>query len=178
MGSIGGGGGVSDDFALFAYSRKEWARAVNLSALFGWAAVSCPFVFETGLGLLPYAAVFGLPVAFLACWLIAAPILKRLMRRPISWRQAAIWGAAIAITIRISGIVIGVLHGLFGSLTGRFSSQIGGGDFVRSIDGIPTLCGWIVILRSLAFVALFGALIALILRAVIGPGKNPDLPEE
>lgn len=73
-----------------AYTRRNLRNAVNLSAVLGWLLVSTSIIGEGGFrfilepGLWIIAAILGLPIAFLACWLIVAPILKRVMRRPIS----------------------------------------------------------------------------------------------
>ncbi len=84
------------------YSRRQWALAVNLAALLGWAAVVLPDAVDSGWRLLAWSAIVGLPIAFLACWAIAAPILRRVMRRPVSWARAAGWGAVV------SGLIAGV----------------------------------------------------------------------
>ena len=154
------------------YHRKEWVLAVNLSAILGWLYVVYPFFFLGNAGFIVLAAVIGLPVAFGACWLICAPILGNVMRRPISWWRAAIWGAAIAAVIRFAGLIIGRLYGLWYYLDDTSSFQLGGGDLIREKDGILTLYGWWLLAQdALKFVA-FGIVIALILRSVVGPGSR------
>lgn len=50
-------------------------------------------------------------------------------------------------------------------------SQVGGGEFTRSIDGILTPYGWLLLGQSVAIFIAGGVAIALFLRAVIGPGR-------
>ena len=63
------------------YSRKDLRRAVNSAAILGWLAIVGPALFANPF-ILPWAAVFGLPIAFTTCWVLGAPILRRLMRTP------------------------------------------------------------------------------------------------
>ena len=155
-----------------AYSRKEWVRAVNMSAVLGWSCIALPFVFEMGVSILPFAAFLGLPLAFLVCWVFVAPILKRLMRRPISLPMAAIWGAITSLTIASVFITLGRFRGWRQSLDPNTSSQLGGGEFVRSVDGILTPYGWQVLAQNTALFVLFGVGIALTIRMLIGAGQN------
>ena len=66
-----------------AYTRKQWLRAVNLSALCGWAGVVAPMTSD--LDILFFAALIGIPIAFVSTWVVGAPILHHLMRKNISW---------------------------------------------------------------------------------------------
>ncbi len=99
-----------------AYTRKQWKRAVNLSAVLGWLSIAVPIsagMNSAGLlqffNILIWAAAIGLPIAFIASWLIAAPILNRLMRKNISWFQAVIWGGAIMFLAALASIAIGLV---------------------------------------------------------------------
>ena len=117
-------------------------------------------------GIMVWAAAVGLPIAFFASWLISAPMLKRLMRKNISWFQAVLWGGVIAFLIALASIAIGRLHGL----ATMQPTQLGGGDKVRVIDGILTSYGWLVVAQNTAMFVAAGIAIALIVRFAIGPG--------
>lgn len=142
--------------------------------MLGWVAVAGPFILANPF-VLPWAAAFGLPIAFAACWLIGAPILKRVMRRPVTWLGAAIWGGTIAMIIAVVSIAIGRHQGWRQSQNPNFNSQIGGGDFVSSVDGILTPYGWWVLAQSTTVFVLAGVAIALIVRGVIGAGRAASM---
>lgn len=161
--------------AEHAYTREQWKRAVNLSAILGWLVIAAPISAGTSnagflqfFGLMVWAAAIGLPIAFLASWIISAPILKRLMRKNISWFQAMLWGGVITFFIALASIVIGRLRGL----ATMQPSQLGGGDKVRVIDGILTSYGWQVVAQNTAMFVAAGIVIALIVRFSIGPGRR------
>ena len=124
------------------------------------------------LGLLPFAAIIGLPIAFLLTALVGAPVLKRVTLRAISWLRAAISGAYIAAMMAGISIVIGRFRGLVESYDATSYSRIGGGDYTIEVDGILTAYGWYLLgLRTGLFIA-FGAIIGLLVRVVIGPGRK------
>lgn len=159
--------------AEHAYTRKQWKRAVNLSAVLGWLVIAVPISAGTSnggllqfFGIMLWAAAIGLPIAFLACWLISAPMLKRLMRKNISWFQAVLWGGIITFLIALASIAIGRLRGL----ANMQPSQLGGGDKVREIDGILTSYGWLLVAQNTVMFVAAGVAIALIVRFAIGPG--------
>ncbi len=153
-----------------AYTRKEHRKAVNSAALLGWFVVALPSLLHNPFAL-PWIAVFGLPVAYGACWLIGAPILRGLMKYPVSWVSAGLWGGAIAVLFAAISIAIGRYQGWRVSQNPNFQSQIGGGDFVRSVDGILTSYGWWVLTQNTLQFVLAGIAIALIVRWRIGPGR-------
>ncbi|WP_260081423.1 hypothetical protein [Phaeobacter inhibens] len=160
-----------------AYTRKQWKRAVNLSAVLGWLSIAVPIsagMNSAGLlqffSILIWAAAIGLPIAFIASWLIAAPILNRLMRKNISWFQAAIWGGAITFLIALASIAIGRFRGWIQSVDPSSFSQLGGGDTVREIDGILTSYGWLNLAQNTATFVAIGMVISLVVRFAIGPG--------
>lgn len=153
------------------YTEGDLRRAVNTAACLGWSAFCLPMFLKNPFAL-PWLAVFGLPVAFGACWMIGSPILRLLMKRSISWLSAGLWGAAIAALIAALSIVIGRYHGYKISLNPNFHSQVGGGDFVRSVDGTLTSYGWWVLVLNTAQFVLLGAVIGLVVRWRIGAG-NP-----
>lgn len=115
--------------------------------------------------------MIGLPIAFGAGWIIAAPILKRAMRSRITWAGAAFLGGGIALLIALASIVIGRFRGWVQSMNPDTVSQIGGGDKVREIDGLLTAFGWATLAQTTAFLVAGGVLIALMVRALIGPGR-------
>jgi hypothetical protein len=155
------------------YSRKDLRRAVNSAAILGWLAIVGPALFANPF-ILPWAAVFGLPIAFAACWAIGAPILRRLMRNTISWLAAGVWGGVIASIIAAISIAIGRYQGWRQSLNPNLNSQIGGGEFVRSVDGILTPYGWWVLAQNTMQFILIGIVIALIVRWRIGQGAQAN----
>lgn len=150
------------------YTRKQWKRAVNLSAVLGWLVIAVPISAGTSnAGLLQFV---GLPIAFLASWLVSAPILKRLMRKNVSWFQAVLWGGAITFLIALTSIAIGRFRGWMQSVDSSSFSQIGGGDKIREIDGILTSYGWLILAQNTAMFVAAGMVIALVVRLAIGPG--------
>ncbi|WP_439111517.1 hypothetical protein [Lentibacter sp.] len=162
-----------------AYSHRDWVRAVNLSGVLGWLFVSAPITWGISngsllnfLGLMVWAAAIGLPIAFGASWLVSAPILKRVMHNKITWARAAVWGGAITFLIALFSTVIGRLYGLMQSMNPNSSSQLGGGDKIREVDGILTAYGWLMLGQRTAVFVAAGVLIALLVRAVIGPGRS------
>ena len=157
-----------------AYTRQDLKRAVNASAVLGWFAVSAPSIWVNPFAL-PWVAFFGLPIAFAACWVIGAPILKRVMRKPVTWLKAAIWGGSIASIIAAISIMIGRYQGWRVSQNPNFSSRVGGDGFIRSIDGILTPYGWWVLAQNTALFVLAGVVIALIVRGVIGAGRTSSM---
>jgi hypothetical protein len=155
------------------YSRKDLRRAVNSAAILGWLAIVGPALF-TNPFILPLAAVFGLPIAFATCWAIGAPILRRLMRNTISWLAVGAWGGVIASFIAAISIVIGRYQGWRQSLNPNFYSQIGGGEFVRSVDGILSPYRWWILAQNTMQFILLGIVIGLIIRWRIGQGVQAN----
>jgi hypothetical protein len=164
-----------DDEPQAPFTENDHRKAIILSALLGWTGVTA---MELGGGTrsqilfyFPFFAGIGLPVAFLATWFIGGPIIRRIMRRPVGWLRAAAGGACVAAIIAAISIVIGRLNGLRIYHDPSYNFQLGGGDYVREVDGILTAYGWqIVAQNSLVFVAI-GAVVGLLVRAVIGPGR-------
>ena len=159
------------------YSQKQHFWALILSALLGWAGVAAAIIgggdLDRFLGLLPFAAVIGLPIAFLLTFLVGGPVLRRLMLQPVGWLRAATGGAYIAAIIAVISVLIGRFVGLVQSRDSSSYSRIGGADNPVEIDGILTLHGWLLLgHRTLIFIA-FGATVGLVIRAVIGPGRRP-----
>jgi hypothetical protein len=153
------------------YSKRDIHRAVNASAVLGWVAVT---VWSLG-GNWPlyfYAALFGLPIAFAASWLIGAPVLRRVMRRTVTYPRAALFGGVIAAVMALASIAIGRYMGWRQSADDMSWSQIGGGDFIREVDGILTPYGWWIVGQNSLILIVLGAGIGVVIRAWIGPGRE------
>lgn len=151
------------------YSRKQWIKAVNLSALLGYlAVVGVPSVLNANPGGIIGGAILGIPFAMLCCWVVGEPILKRVMQREISWISAACWGAAIAAVLATLSIAIGRYSGWRQSNNPNFNSRIGGDGYVRSIDGILTPYGWQVLAQNTLLIVAAGAIIAVIVKWLVG----------
>lgn len=153
------------------YTSRQRNRAVNLAALLGWLVITGPLLLSAP-RMIFWVAIIGLPIAFLACWIVAAPVLTYVMRRPISWLRAATWGATISALMAFIYILASRLNGWRQSLNPNSWSQIGGGDKIRSIDGILTPYGWQALAQSAAIFILFGVVVAVIIRALIGRGNQ------
>ncbi|MEL7014396.1 MAG: hypothetical protein AAFO72_14110, partial [Pseudomonadota bacterium] len=153
--------------------------AILLAAFWGWAFIG---VFdavgylmngrvEQGLGRLLLFAVVGLPIAFVVSVVFVGPTLRKMMQQPIGFARAAIWGAGVSAGIAVFSIVLGRFNGLLMSLDDSRSAQIGGGNYIRSIDGILTPYGWQVVgQNSLGFIA-WCTLGAMLIRLAVGPGR-------
>jgi hypothetical protein len=162
-----------------SYSRRQWTRAVNLSAVLGWlcVAVSITVGMSSGellgfFGLMIWAAVIGLPIAFAASWLILAPILKRVMHSSVTWLGAAFWGGVPTFLIVLASVVIGRFRSWMQPVNPNSFSHMGSGDKLREVDGILTAYGWWILAQTTAMFVLAGVVIALIVRAIIGPGNT------
>ena len=154
------------------YTGHDLRRAVNLAACLGWLGFCAPWMVDNP-ALLPWLALFGLPIALLACWVIGAPILRYVMRRQVTWRAAGLWGAVIAAIIASLWIAFSRWRGLQQSRDPNSFSQIGGRDNIQSIDGILTPYGWWVLGLDTAAFVLSGAAVGLLVRWRIGPGAPP-----
>lgn len=154
------------------YTEADLGVAIVLSAVLGWAGHVAPMAVAMGPGILPLAAVLGLPIALAACCTIAAPVLWWLMRRPITWIAATVWGAAISTGIAAVGIAIARYRGWRASRDPDWFYQIGGGDHVEVVDGILTPYGRWVLAQDTALFVLTGTAVALTVRAVVGPGRR------
>lgn len=160
------------------YTDRDRRKAQILAAIFGWAAVTAVVLAglnsSLALFLLPFFAVIGLPVSFFATFLIGGPIVERFMRRPVGWGRAAAGGALVAAVFAAIVIAFTRLKGFFDSQDPNFRSQLGGGDFVISVNGILTPYGWFLLGQITAVFVALGAVIGLLVRAAIGPGTSPD----
>lgn len=151
------------------YSRAQFCRAINISAIFGWAGLATYSGLGVPFGLLIWATVFGLPISLLLCWVIGAPILKRAMRRPLGLMRAARWGGLIAFAMAALSIVLGRLNGWLQSRNPNRHSVIGGGDYAREIDGILTPYGWAMLGQGTAAFVALGMGVAVLVALIIGP---------
>lgn len=158
-----------------AYTRQDFVRAVNVSALLGWLAVAGPimaietFSWPSALAIvivLPVVAVMGLPIAFTACWMVGAPILWRAMRYPMSWVAAACWGAFISSLMLV--VVAIMANGGFVTLVWSVAVVVGlSTAFVACwLVGAPVL--WWAMRRPISWVAaaFWGGLISFLMVAI------------
>ena len=157
------------------YSRNQWIRAVNSAALIGWACVSVPTAILVGPVVLLYATVFGLPIAFLCCWVIAAPILKRLMRREITMGRAAFWGGLIAFLMSLLSLAVERYQGWQTSFDPSRASNFSGGTswidgqfVVTEVHGMLTAYGWLMAAQSTLIFVAMGVFVAVVVRLLIG----------
>lgn len=150
------------------YSRKQFNLAVNLSALLGWACFTIVLVSQSHIINLYWAILFGLPLSFLCCWVIGAPILKHVMRKEITWQRAAFWGGVIASLIALPRLGFGHYMGWHASINPDFHAQIGSGEHTRSIDGVLTTYGWLMQGLSTALFVALGACVAMLVRLYVG----------
>lgn len=164
---------------LGAYSRGMWWAAIVLSAFWGWSFIglfdAIHYVMndriEQGLNRLALFALVGLPIACVVSFVIVGPALRRLMQRPIGYLKAALWGAGLSAGIAFVNVVLGRMNGLMIWLDDSRFSQIGGGDYIRSIDGILTPYGWqFLAFNNITFIA-WCTLGALFIRLTVGPGR-------
>jgi hypothetical protein len=153
------------------YSERDVAKATNLAAFLGWSVFTVLTSILVGPIALPFALVLGLPIAFGTCWILGAPIIRRLMTRSVSWDKAALGGAIISAGMVVLSVIVGRIRGYRQSIDPTSSSQLGGGDFIREVDGILTAYGWMKLGEQGVMFVFLGIAIALIVRAVVGSGR-------
>lgn len=151
------------------YSRKQWVKAVNYSAVLGYVGmVGLPGAANGNFGGVLVAAVLGVPIALLCCWVFAAPILRFAMRKRIGWLAAAVGGASIGALMALVAIVIGRYRGWRVSIDpDRSFGAYAGGD-TTIIDGVLTTHGWLLLAQTTVNFILMGALIAIVVKWLIG----------
>ena len=155
-----------------AYTRKQFVIAVNLSAVLGWSIFAIPVLLGGGLDLILWVAAIGLPIAFIICWLIVSPILKRVMQKNVTWAGAVGWGTIITLVLAFISIAIFRYWGWQISRDPYRSNQLGGGDNIREVDGILTTYGWLMLGQRTVIFVLGGVAIALVIRWIIGPATS------
>jgi hypothetical protein len=160
------------------YTDKDHRRAIIAAALLGWTGVTVTELYAANASqlrfYLPFFAAIGLPVAFLSTWLIGGTIIRRVMRRPVGWLRAAIAGASVAAVMAAVSILIGRLNGLRTSYDPTFDFRLGYGEYLREVDGILTPYGWLLLARNTAVFIALGAVVGLLVRVVIGPGRSAN----
>lgn len=153
------------------YTEEDHESAKILSAFLGWAVVTAMQLGQGTwfqmLGLLPVAAIIGLPIAFLVSWVLVGPMLSRVMRKPVTWPRAAVWGSIIAAILAAISIAIGRLNGYRISQDPSFNFWNG-----RQDDGILTPLGWQLLAQDTVNFIAAGAAIGLFIRHIIGPGRH------
>jgi hypothetical protein len=107
--------------------------------------------------------VFGPPIAFLVVWTSAAPALRWLLAKPLSYPAAALWGGIIAV-----GIVL--LDIIFQENTYAYLSDLNIAIFVQ--DGVLTTFDWRLVIQNSALFIAKGICVALLVRHFIGPGDS------
>ena len=112
---------------------------------------------------LSWAAGIGLPVAFLACWRIAAPV-RRAMRKPVTWLEAARWEALIGVGIAVAGVLLQRILARLVSRGPDVRSQAGGDEHVLPIDRVLTLKGWLTLYQSSLGLIVIAVLVSLAAR--------------
>jgi hypothetical protein len=153
------------------YSERDIAKATNLAAFLGWSVFTVLTSILVGPLAVPLAIALGLPIAFGTCWILGAPIIRRLMTRSVSWHSAALGGAIISAGMVVLSVIVGRIRGYRQSIDPTSSSQLGGGDFIREVDGILTAYGWMKLGEQGVMFVFLGIAIALIVRAVVGAGR-------
>jgi uncharacterized membrane protein (DUF485 family) len=160
--------------AARAYSGRQFVFAVCLSALLGWLYFVLPLWIQQGPMRLPIAALVGIPIALVVCWIFAAPFLWLLMARPVGWRR----GFMIASLMAVAGFVLARIQGWRAAHDANSYFQLGSGDYAREIDGVLTPYGWLMTAWDSLLFILAGTIAALIVRAIIGGGRRPELAED
>lgn len=151
-----------------AYSRKQWIRAVNFSALLTWAIITIPMTIATNPLIILYTAIFGLPISFLCCWVVGAPILRCVMRHPISWIKAMCWGAIIAAIMAGVVIIITRYDAWQKSLNSRTDGIVRSGEYITEVNGSLTTYGWFLVAQPTAAFIGLGAFVALLVWCIVG----------
>lgn len=164
-----------------AYTGNQFALAVSLAGVLGWAAIAIPATasysagpvpMSAALGFLLWAGIIGLPVALVSSWVVAGPILWRVMARPVGWQRAVVWGLIVPATMVVIGLALGRLMGFLQFLNPRFNStRYGAPGVAIEIDGILQPHGWWLVAQSTARFVAIGFVVAMIVRAVVGPGS-------
>ena len=144
---------------------------MNLAALIGWACIAIPLAILSNIFVLVYAAIFGLPVSFLCCWVIGAPILKYLMRNEITWGKAASWGGGIALLISLLGTVARLYMNLRETLIPGLTLFVDANTYARQNDGSLSAYDWLTLATPTLIFVTIGVLVASLVWAFIG---EPD----
>jgi hypothetical protein len=148
------------------YSQHDFEMAVFWAAVLGWAVVTV-WTFGLFVWLYPIAAVFGLPIAYVTCWLVGAPVLRRVMRRAVPFPRAAFFGGVIGALVAVVRFVLDRLAGLWVAMDGSF-----GFSTAAELDGTLTPLGWWIEAQNGVIYTAIGAGIGVAVRWWIGPGKQ------
>ena len=157
-----------------AYSLKQWALALCLAAVLGWFIVMLPFLIMGGglVATLLFGVIFGLPVAFVACFFVGGPVLFWRMRqhRPIGRLEAAMWGAVIAGGILLLTSLGVEIYSWSTHLEGTSSRYAVGGEDI-SVNGRRTAAGWRLLAQQGAGFVVVGIIVALAVFEAVGRGR-------
>ncbi|MGX9353902.1 hypothetical protein ACS3SW_01700 [Roseobacteraceae bacterium S113] len=149
------------DWDRAAYSRRHWFWSVNLVAVLAALSPFAVGAFWRYLQVLPFYLVASLFIA----WVFVALPLAHAMRRPASYLRAALWVAGLTAAIALVGFVLARVMA---------NGQVGAGALMQLDDGRLTAYGWRKVLERNGMFIGFGMTIALITRAIIGPGRSPS----
>lgn len=156
------------------YSRRDFSRAVNCSAVVAWAMVETIISAGIGFSALPWNAILGLPIAFVMVWLVGAPFIYHAMEDNISYLRAALLG--LTITSICALIYVGSIC-LTDFATGatRQDSYIGdtAGQYLV-VDGYMTAVGAMQMLEDVIIYLCTGLLIGVVVRVIVGPGEMAE----
>lgn len=149
------------------YSNSEINLATNISAILGWSFFVVPMLrqysFSDAFAVFIFAAIFGLPLAFLFCWMLLRPILKVSLKRQLSWISAALWGLFFCLFLVLSRLVIVLVsHQIWTPSESDYTQTLGveyHGPllFTEALEGLA---------NSVPFIV-FGGVAALIVQSLI-----------
>ncbi|MCH2164362.1 MAG: hypothetical protein MK098_06890 [Marinovum sp.] len=174
---------MTDPWRDRPYRKSQWFWATNLSGALGAMGTTGYLLLSAGASgadwpemALTFVSlqILAIPIGILLAWVFVAPTLSRMMRTSISRARAALWGGGIGVALVGISTAFGRWRGWQQSRDDTFHSQIGGGDYIRSIDGILTPYGWYVLMmNSLAFIIVC-VVSALLVQKFIGSGHSSD----
>ncbi|WP_299424156.1 hypothetical protein [uncultured Shimia sp.] len=165
-----------------AYTFNQWVLAVTLTGVIG------PLIFVSFIGVAawtlwqPAHDIFpaflgwmmsGVVVGVLAAWLFLSWPLYRLMKRQMHKKRAASWGAMLGGLLPLTAVVTSQAPGWLISTSALFKSEPFLGEATGFGEGLLSSSGWILVLQLLPFFAVAGALSAVTIQCIGGPGREP-----
>lgn len=154
------------------YTKRDVSYAVNCSAIAAWGIVEVVISAEIGFSTLPWNTFWGLPIAFIAVWIFAAPFIRIAMRDNVTYVQAARLGLTITAVCAFVFTVLTRINDLL-ARANRWE-QLDGGALGRrlTVDGYLTTAGARQVLDDVVIYLCIGIIIGLIVRAIAGPGRT------